>query len=37
MHGDYGHFDLVFVYVRSINQYTNDDFGSIPFNFESIN
>ncbi len=33
MHGDYGHFDLMFLYVRSINQYTNGNFGSIPFNF----
>jgi hypothetical protein len=26
MHGDYGHFHLVFPYVRSINQYTNGHF-----------
>ena len=37
MHGDYGHFDLVFPYFRSINQYTNGDFYSIPFNFKFIN
>ncbi len=36
-HGDYGHFDLMFPYLRSINQYTNGDFDSIPFNFKSIN
>jgi hypothetical protein len=23
MHGDYGHFDLVFPYFKSINQYAN--------------
>jgi len=37
MHGDYGHFDLMFPYPRSINQYTNGDFDSIPFNLKSIN
>jgi len=26
MHGDYGHFDLMLPYVRSINQYTNGHF-----------
>jgi hypothetical protein len=26
MHGDYGHFDLVFPYFRSINQYTNGNY-----------
>ncbi len=37
MHGDYGHFDLVFPYFRSINQYTNGHFDSIPVKFKSIN
>ncbi len=37
MHGDYGHFDLVFPYFRSINQYTNGHFDSIHVKFKSIN
>ncbi len=37
MHGDYGHFDLVFLYFRSINQYTNGHFDSIHVKFKSIN
>ncbi len=36
MPSDYGHFDLVFPYVGSINQYTNGDFDSIPFNLKCI-
>jgi hypothetical protein len=37
IHGDYGHFDFVLPYVRSINQYINGHFDSIAFNFKSIN
>jgi len=37
MHGDYGHFDLVFPYFKSINQYTNGHFDSIHVKFKSIN
>jgi hypothetical protein len=37
MHGDYGHIDLVFPHVRSINQYTNGHFDSIHVKFKSIN
>ncbi len=37
MHGDYGHFDLGFPYFRSINQYINSRFASIPVKFKSIN
>ncbi len=37
MHGDYGHFDLVFPYFRSINQYTNGHCDSIHVKFKSIN
>ncbi len=37
MLGDYGHFDLVFPYFRSINQYTNGHFDSIHVKFKSIN
>jgi hypothetical protein len=37
MHGDYGHFDLMFPYFRSINQYTNGHFDSIHVKFKSIN
>ncbi len=33
MHGDYGHFALVFPYVRSINQYINGHFDSIQWLF----
>ncbi len=33
MHGHYGHFYSMFRYFRSINQYTNGHFDSIPIKF----
>jgi len=36
MHGNYGHFDLVLPYVRSINQYTNGHFDSIHIKFKLL-
>ncbi len=37
MHGDYGHFDLMLPYVRSINQHINGHFDSIHIKFRFIN
>jgi hypothetical protein len=37
MHGDYGHFDLMLPYVKSINQHINGHLDSIHIKFRFIN